>query len=183
LRLDRRRALFLLLVLGSASHDTGLLVVADTLLEEVGLASQRDVLHEVEGVGGVVHLGVAESQQETVSDELDVLAHESCVHAEQSTWQSIREELLLNLDSLGDDGFDCILARACVEQREEQASKVGVHALVTGDELVGEGKTGHETALLQPKDGSKRSTEEDTLDSGKGDETVGKGGVLVGDPL
>jgi hypothetical protein len=150
--LDRHHTLFLLLVLGSASHDTGLLVIADTLLEEVGLASQRDVLHEVEGVGGVVHLGVAERQQQTVSDELDVLAHESCVHAEQSTWQSIREELLLNLDSLGDDGLDCILARACVEQREEQAGKVGVHALVTGDELVGKGETGHETALLQPED-------------------------------
>jgi hypothetical protein len=34
----------------------------------------------------VVDLDVAEGQQQTVSDELDVLAHESSVHAEQSAW-------------------------------------------------------------------------------------------------
>jgi hypothetical protein len=154
LLLDRRRALLLLLVLSGASHDTSLLVVANTLLEEVGLASQRDVLHEVEGVGGVVHLGVAERQKQTVSDELNVLAHESCVHAEECARKGVREELLLNLDGLGDNGFDRIFAGACIEQREQEAGEVGVHALITRDELVGEGKTGHETTLLQPEDGS-----------------------------
>lgn len=148
-----RRGAVLLLVLLCAGHDTGLLVVTNTLLEEVGLASKRDVLHEVEGVGGVVVLGVAESKEQTVGDELNVLAHESGVHAEKSARKRVAEELLLNLDSFGDDSLDSSLAGAVVEEREEQAGKVGVHTLVTRDELVGEGKTGHETTLLQPEDG------------------------------
>jgi hypothetical protein len=166
-------------VLGSASHDTSLLVIANALLKKVGLARERDVLHEVEGIGGVVDLGVAKSQQETVSDELDVLAHESGVHAKQSAGKSVGEELLLNLDGLGNDGGDRLLARARVEEREEETCKVSVHALVTGDELVGEGKTGHETALLEPEDRCEGSTEEDTLNGGKGDKAVGKSGILV----
>ena len=43
-------------------HDGGLLVLADALLEEVGLALQRDELHPVEGVDGVVKLFTAERQ-------------------------------------------------------------------------------------------------------------------------
>jgi hypothetical protein len=154
-------------VLLCASHDTGLLVVTDALLKEVGLASQRNVLHEVEGVGRVVVLGVAESQEQTVGDELNVLAHERGVHAEQSARQRVAKEFLLDLNGLGDDGEDRLLAGAVVEEREEEA---------------GEGKTGHETALLEPEDGREGTAEEDTLDGGECDETVGEGGVLVGDP-
>ena len=54
-----------------------------------------------------------------------------------------------------------------------------MHALIAGDELVREGQTGHETALLEPEDGGKRTAEEDTLDGSEGDETGGKGGVLI----
>lgn len=57
-----------------------------------------------------------------------------------------------------------------------------MHALVTRDELVGEGKTGHETALLEPEDRGEGSAEEDTLDGSERYETVGEGGVLVRDP-
>ena len=165
-----------------ASHDTSLLVVTDALLEEVGLASQRDVLHEVEGVGRVVDFDIAESQQQTVSNELDVLAHESSVHAKQSAWQRVAQELLLDLNGLSDDGPDRLWGGLVLEEREEKAGEVSVHALVTGDELVGECKTGHQTALLEPEDRGKRAAEEDTLNSGEGNKTVGKGGVLVGDP-
>ena len=66
--------------------------------------------------------------------------------------------------------------------REQKAGEVGVETLVAGDELVGEGETGHETALLEPEDGGESTAEEDTLDGSKGDETLSKGGALVGDP-
>jgi len=89
---------------------------------------------------------------------------------------------LLNLDSLGDDLLDQLALRLVLEVRVEQASKVGVHSLVTGDELVGEGKTWHQATLLEPEDGSKRTGEEDTLDGGKCDQTAGKRRVLVGYP-
>ena len=41
---------------GDAVHDPGLLVLADPLLEEVRLALQRDVLHEVKRVLRAVDL-------------------------------------------------------------------------------------------------------------------------------
>jgi hypothetical protein len=38
---------------------------------------------------------------------------------------------------------------------------VCVKTLVSRDELVGEGESGHESSLLEPEDGSERSREED----------------------
>jgi|SRR5690242_10935852 len=174
-------ALSLLLLL-CARHDTSLLVVTNPFLEEVGLASQRDILHEVEGVGSVVALRVAKGQQQAVGNKLDVLAHKSGVHAEQSARKSVRQELLLNCDSFSDDSLYGLFARAIVQQREEEAGKVCMHALIAGNEFVGECKTGHQAALLQPKDGCERATEEDTLDGSERHEAVGEGRILVRDP-
>ena len=71
---------------------------------------------------------------------------------------------------------------ALLEVAEEEAGEVGVKTLVTGDELVGESETGHETTLLEPEDGGEGAGEEDTFDGGKGHETFGEGGALVADP-
>ena len=64
----------------------------------------------------------------------------------------------------------------------EETRKVGVHTLVTADQLIRESQTGHETTLLEPKDGSEGAGEEDTLDGRKGNETLSEGGTLVRDP-
>lgn len=166
-----------------AVHDTSLLVVGDALLEEVGLATERNVLHEVKGVGRLVDLLVAESDKQTVGNKLDVLLHQVGVHAEQGAGESLGQELLLNSDSISDDVTDHLLAGTVLEVRVQQAGKVGVQTLVTRDELVGKGQTRHETSLLEPKDGGKGTAEEDTLDGGKGNQALGKGRVLVLDPL
>ena len=163
-------------------HDTGLLVVGDTLLEEVGLASKGDVLHEVEGVADLVHLLVTERQEQAVGNELDVLLHQVGVHAEESTGKRLRQELLLDDDSVSDDVLDDLLARAVVEVGEQEASEVGVETLVTRDQLVGEGQAGHEAALLEPEDGGECTAEEDTLDGSEGNEALGKSRLLVIDP-
>ena len=47
--------------------DARLGVLADALLEEVRLALERDELHPVEGVDGVVELGRAEGEEEAVA--------------------------------------------------------------------------------------------------------------------
>jgi len=172
----------LLLLLGGG-HDTSLLVISDTLLEEVGLAAEGDVLHEVEGVGGLVDLLIAEGDKETISDELNVLLHEVGVHAEKRARKSLSKELLLIYDNLGDDLLDDLLTRAVLQVRVKETGKVGVQTLVARDELVGEGKTRHETTLLQPEDGGESTREKDTLNSSKGDEALTKGRVLVVDPL
>lgn len=65
---------------------------------------------------------------------------------------------------------------------EEKAGKISMETLVTRDELVGESEARHETTFLQPEDGSKGSTEKDTLDSSEGDKTLGEGRFLVLDP-
>lgn len=170
------------LVLLGAAHDVGLLVVTNTLLEEVGLAGQGDVLHKVEGIGGVVVLGVAQCNQETVSNELDVLSHEFGVHSEKSNRKSLCQELLLNGDSLSNDVLYNLLAGAVVEVREQQAGKVGVETLVTRDQLVRESQTRHHATLLQPEDRSERSREENTLDRRESHKTGGEGRLLVLDP-
>lgn len=169
------------LLLG-AGHDTSLLIVTDTLLEEVGLASQGDGLHEVEGVGRVVVLLVAKGHEETVSDKLDVLAHELGVHAKQATGKSVSEELLLDANGLDNDVFHDLGVRAVVQVREEETSEISVETLVTRDELVGEGETGHQTTLLEPEDGGEGAREEDTLDSSEGNQTRSEGRLSVIDP-
>jgi len=67
-----------------ARHHAVLLVLPDPLLEKVGLALQRQHLHPVERVGGLVVLVRAQRDEEAVGDELDVLGHQVAVHADQA---------------------------------------------------------------------------------------------------
>ncbi|KAI6757362.1 hypothetical protein HG531_003187 [Fusarium graminearum] len=172
--------LFILLV--GAVKNTGLLVVSNALLEEVGLAAKGDVLHEVERVGGLVHLLVAESNEETISDEFDVLLHEVGVHAEQGTRESLSKKLLLNRNGIGDNVLDHLFAGTSLEVRVEETGKVGVKTLITRNELVRKAQTRHEATLLEPEDGSKGTAEEDTLNGSKSNKTLSEGRVLILDP-
>lgn len=99
-------------------HDASLLVVRNTLLEKVGLSAQRDVFHEVEGVGGLVHLLVAEGDQQSVGHKLNVLLHQCRVHAEKSARQCLGKELLLNGDGISYDALHALLAGSVLEVRE-----------------------------------------------------------------
>jgi hypothetical protein len=90
---------------------------------------------------------------------------------------------LLNGHGFGDDPLDGIGMRPLPEMTEEQAGKVGMHALVSRDELVGESETGHKAALLEPEDGSKGARKEDTLNGCECDESFTKGRTTVRDPF
>jgi hypothetical protein len=79
----------LLLRLGDALVNARLLIIAHALFKEVGLALERDHVHEIEGIRDIVDLFVAESDEETIGDELDVLAHEGGVHADERNWKCI----------------------------------------------------------------------------------------------
>jgi hypothetical protein len=74
---------------GGRCVDSSLGVIRHTLLEEVGLALERDHIHKVEGVRHVVYLVVSESHKESVGNELDILAHELGVHADESNRKGI----------------------------------------------------------------------------------------------
>ena len=158
-----------------ARHDARFLVVANALLEEIGLPGQRDRLHEVKGIGGVIVLAISQREQQAISNEFDILLHKRRVHAQQRARQGIGQEFLFDGHGLGDDVLYGLLAGAVFEVREEEAGEVGVQAFVARDELVGEGEAGHETALLEPEDGGERATEENTFYGGEGDEALGEG--------
>jgi hypothetical protein len=49
-------------------------------------------VHEVKWVGGVVHFVVAQRHQQAVCDELNVLAHELGVHANEANRESIQRD-------------------------------------------------------------------------------------------
>lgn len=59
------------------------------------------------------------------------------------------------------------------------AGEVGVQALVPRDELVGEGESGHQRALLEPEDGAEGAREEDALHCGEGDQPLVEGALVV----
>ncbi len=103
LRLGFRLCNSVFVLLLCAAHNASLLVVSDALLEEVCLAGQRDVLHEVKGVSDFVELLVAEGEQESVGDKLDVLLHEVCVHAEKCARECLCQEFLFDGNSFGDN--------------------------------------------------------------------------------
>ena len=159
---------------GLSSHNTGLLVLSNTLLKEVGLSLKRNHLHPFEGVGGIVDLLVAESNNKTISDELDVLAHHLLVHTDERDGERVAHELTLNVDSLPDDLLNSLLRQLVVEHGVEKTGKVAMETLITRDELIGESKTRHLAALLEPENGTETSREEDTLNGGEGDDAVGK---------
>jgi hypothetical protein len=71
------------------TRDVGLSVGRHPLLEEVGLLLEGAHVHEVEGVGRVVDLVVAESNEKAVSDKLDVLVMSFGVHANETDWQGV----------------------------------------------------------------------------------------------
>jgi hypothetical protein len=180
LGLNLRRSILVLLL--CAGHDACFLVVTNSFLEEVGLASEGDILHEIEWVGDLVVLLVSESNQEAISDEFDILLHKICIHAQESTRKSLGQEFLLDGDSFSDNTLNSLLAWSVLQMGEEQTSEVGVETLVTRDQLVREGEPSHQPTLLQPEDGCEGTTEEDTLNSGKCHEALSEGGRLVLNP-
>jgi len=64
----------------------------------------------------------------------------------------------------------------------EQARKVRVETLITGDELVADREAGHQPTLLEPEDGAEGAAEEDALNHGKGEEPGGKAGLHIINP-
>ena len=125
---------------------------------------------------------VAQRGEQTVSDELNVLAHQLRVHANQGNREGIGQKLLLDGNSVGDDLLDRLRVRTTAKVAEEQAREVGVHTLITADEFVGERQTRHEPTLLEPENRCEGAREENALDGRKGNEALSKGRTPVGNP-
>ena len=61
------------------------------------------------------------------------------------------QKLLFDLDGISHKFKDYIGMWPLLEVVEEQTCKIGMHAFISTDELVGESQTRHEAALLQPE--------------------------------
>ena len=85
-------------------HDAGLLIVTHSFLEEVGLAFQTDVFHEVEGVLRVVVVLASQLSQKTIRHKFDIRFHSLAVHAKKGDWKCVGEEFLFDGDGVFNDG-------------------------------------------------------------------------------
>ena len=69
---------------------------------------------------------------------LKVLPYQSCIHANKLDRKCVCEEFLLNSYGFNDDMLNDVRMRTVFQAAEEEAGKVCMHSLVTGNELVGE---------------------------------------------
>lgn len=76
-------------------------------------------MNTIEWVCRVVVFLIAQSDQETVSNEFDILFHEFRVDSQQGTRQTFGQESLFDFDSFGDDILDDLFARSFTEMAEE----------------------------------------------------------------
>jgi hypothetical protein len=126
---------------------------------------------------------VPERHEQPIRDEFNVLIHQGRVHADERDGEGVGEEFSFDRHGFHDDVLDGVRTRAFTEVTEEETGEIGVHAFVTGDELVGKGETGHGTALFEPNDGGKGAGEEDALDGGEGDQSFTECRTAVRDPF
>lgn len=83
-------------------NNTNLLIIADFLLEEVGLSVSRDFVHEVERIGCIVDFVASQFKKEPIRHVLNVLAHHITVHSDQADRDRRHKKLLLDLHRLTD---------------------------------------------------------------------------------
>ncbi len=125
----------------------------------------------------------SQGDQQSVGTEFNVLLHQVGVHANELDRKGVADKFLFDFDGVGDN-LDNAFGRKLVDELVvEHAGKVAVESLVSADEFVGEGKTGHQTALLEPENGAERSGKEDSLHDAKGDASFGKAGLFGVAPL
>ena len=158
------------------------LIVTYTLLEEVGLALERDHVHPFEGILDVVVLGNAKLEQKAIGYELDVLVHQSGIHTDKLYGKRLGHKVLLNADSFSDYLKDSLVSQFVVQMLVKETGKVSVHAFITRDQFVGESESGHETSLFHPKDSTEGAREEDAFDSSESDKALCKA-IRRFDPL
>jgi len=153
-------------------------ILSDALLEEVSLSLERDTVHPVKGVLSTIDLGLVEVEQEAVSTELNVVAHEVCIHAEELDRNSVTDKLMFNLDSILDNLSNAEGGGRGDKISMELTCKVTMKTFVTANELIGEGQAWHEATLLKPKDCTKGTREEDSFNDSKGNEAFSKCAAL-----
>lgn len=129
-------------------------------------------------------LDLANSQLlgQAIRHELNLFSHEGCVHADKTTGKCVADELLLQNHCLANEIPQNLRIRLLLLFMLESHRKERVKSLIARDQLIAERETWEKTPLLEPEDGTERTTKEDTLHSRKRRKTRRKALVRV-DPL
>ena len=72
------------LLISVISHNTCKLVFRHTLFKKVGLTLEWDKLHKVKGILNLIMFAATKLHKESVSHKLNVLAHEMCIHTNET---------------------------------------------------------------------------------------------------
>ena len=116
----------------------------------------------------------AELKHESIGDVLNVLRHLIGIHADELAWQSLGDEVALDLACRLYNLVNVLRWALFSEVFVERHGKLLMQTLIAAYQFVRKRKARHKTPLLEPKDGTKRPAEEDALDAREGDETLGK---------
>ncbi|KAL7266048.1 hypothetical protein RUND412_011421, partial [Rhizina undulata] len=120
--------------------------------------------------------------QQTVSNELDILFHERRVHSEDGAWECIYKALLHDFNGLFYDIEDWLADGTIINLRKEEAPEVCMETFVAGDKLVEEGETRHQSSLPHLENRREGTAEEDSFDGGKCNEPLSEGRVHIFHP-
>lgn len=112
---------------------------------------------------------------------MNILLHQGRIHTNQFNGKRFSHELLLDLNCVGHDLKNGLVREFVLKMLIDEASEVSVHTLVSADKFVGEGESWHKSSLLQPENGTETSREENSLNTGKGNYSFGKG-IVGTDP-
>ena len=78
-----------------------------------------------------------------------------------------------------DDFVNDVIGKFSLQHVVKHACEISVKALIPRNQLVREGKTRHQTTLLQPVDGTETTREQDSLNGRERNQSLGKGQIVV----
>ena len=127
-----------------AGQNASFLVFTYALFKEICFSLNRNHVHEVKRVGGVVDAFVTEFNKKTIGNKLDVLTHEVAVHADEFNWKCVCDKFFFDFYRMCNDFLNLLLGKSIDQVLGiKQTCEIAMQALVSRDEFVREGKPWH----------------------------------------
>ena len=111
-------------------------VFSNSFLKKVCFALQGDGFHPRKWVVDVVDSGLFQFTEESVGTEANVLSHEGCIHACESSWECFANEFVLDLDSAVNNLPDACQAGWFEEAVVECTCKIKVQGFISANQFI-----------------------------------------------
>ena len=151
--------------------------------KEVCFPLEADCFHPLKRVVNVVVSLVSKGNQELVGTKLDVVAHHGLVHPDEFNGEGVSDKFHFYVDHAVDDLNNACFRKAVEQFGLEEACKVAMEAFVTANQFFSKAEARHESAFLEPENGTERAREENTFDHSKSNDPFGKAGLGGGAPF